>query len=350
MLVKNMENKFKNSIYDFELDFIIKEINNNKYNIIGIQLPEGIKKYALNIVNYIEKYTTSKVFISSKICFGSCDLDINILDYVDAMFHFGHSKIKSCIPMNLKKKIYFIELKSYYNENFIIKKLTEYLLDCDENNIGLFSTIQYIYKLDIIQKKLIENTKKNIKIYSGDNRVCYPGQVLGCNFSSLKNGINNKCEMFIFIGNGEFHPLGMSIIANKEIICIDPQTLIITKINSRNYYLKRHAIISNLIYKQKKSYGILISTKLGQNRKELAFKIYESMLKLNLNVYLIILDNITPNLLRSFNVDAFINTACPRLSLDDSSLFHVPIITAQEFEIIIGKEKWENLNIDEILE
>ena len=345
-----MNEQIENSIYDFELDFIINEIKNNKYQIIGIQLPEGIKKYTLSIINYIEKYTKSKVFTSAKICFGSCDIDINILDYVDALFHFGHSIIKSCIPFDLKKKIYFIELKSDYDEYLIIQKLSKYLLNFNEKKIGLFSTIQYIHKINTIQKELTKKIMKDIKIYHGDNRICYPGQVLGCNFSSLKNGIIDNCELFIFIGNGEFHPLGMSIVANKEIICIDPQTLIITKINSRNYYLKRHAIISNLIYKQKKNYGILISTKVGQNRKELAFKIYESMLKLKLNVYLIILDNITPDLLRSFNVDAFINTACPRLSLDDSSLFHVPIITAQEFDIIIGKEKWENLNIDEILE
>lgn len=335
--------------YDFELDFIISEINKNKYKTIGIQLPEGVKMYAIFISDYIKKQTNSNVIISADICFGACDLDLTIINYIDALFHFGHSPILSCIPINLKHKIYFIELKCYFNVEKVAQKIKNYLCK-NINIIGLTSTIQYVHQLQDLRNILNQNTKFQFIIGNGDKRISYPGQIIGCNFSCTKNYINNKCERYIYIGNGDFHPIGISITTKKDVICIDPNSLEIKEINNKTYFMKRHAIISNLIELNPKKYGILISTKPGQYREKLAKLIDQKISSLKLSAYIIFVNLITPDILRSFDVDVFINTACPRLAIDDSSIFHVPVITPKEFEIIIGDKMWENLEIDEILE
>jgi 2-(3-amino-3-carboxypropyl)histidine synthase len=42
-------------------------------------------------------------------------------------------------------------------------------------------------------------------------------------------------------------------------------------------------------------------------------------------------------------IDAFVNTACPRISLDDSANFRKPILTKTETLVAIGELPWEEL-------
>ena len=53
--------------------------------------------------------------------------------------------------------------------------------------------------------------------------------------------------------------------------------------------------------------------------------------------------------LRNLGFDAYVNTACPRLALDDQSRFPVPLLSPAEFEIALGLRKWEDYEIDEIV-
>jgi len=40
---------------------------------------------------------------------------------------------------------------------------------------------------------------------------------------------------------------------------------------------------------------------------------------------------------------AFVNTACPRVGLDDASRFSKPILTYQETLVMLGEMSWEEL-------
>jgi len=41
-------------------------------------------------------------------------------------------------------------------------------------------------------------------------------------------------------------------------------------------------------------------------------------------------------------VDAFVNTACPRL-VEDFVHFEKPVISAKEFEVVLGERRWEDI-------
>ena len=74
--------------FDLELDKVIKEIKKNKPKTVCIQLPDGLKPKANEIVNKIESETSSKIFIWLGSCFGSCDLPPI---KPDLLIQFGHS-------------------------------------------------------------------------------------------------------------------------------------------------------------------------------------------------------------------------------------------------------------------
>jgi 2-(3-amino-3-carboxypropyl)histidine synthase len=42
-------------------------------------------------------------------------------------------------------------------------------------------------------------------------------------------------------------------------------------------------------------------------------------------------------------VDIFVNTACPRLAIDDAAKFNNSILLPKEILVAIGKMEWENL-------
>ena len=62
------------------------------------------------------------------------------------------------------------------------------------------------------------------------------------------------------------------------------------------------------------------------------------------------MDLVTPDQLLQFKVDAYVNTACPRLAIDGIGRFQSPMLTPQEFEIVLGEREWEKLVLDEITE
>jgi 2-(3-amino-3-carboxypropyl)histidine synthase len=42
-------------------------------------------------------------------------------------------------------------------------------------------------------------------------------------------------------------------------------------------------------------------------------------------------------------IDAFVNTACPRIALDDASRFLKPVLLVKEAMVLVGELTWEEL-------
>ena len=76
--------------YDLELDKVVEKIKKNKAKKVVIQLPDGLKPRATEIVFYLEKQTNSEIFIWFGSCYGSCDVP-NLKDF-DLLIQFGHSE------------------------------------------------------------------------------------------------------------------------------------------------------------------------------------------------------------------------------------------------------------------
>jgi diphthamide biosynthesis enzyme Dph1/Dph2-like protein len=78
-------------MYTLELDRVVKEIKKGTVNRVLIQLPDGLKPKANEIVERIEKETDAEVYIWLSSCFGGCDIPLGDLLNVDLVVQFGHS-------------------------------------------------------------------------------------------------------------------------------------------------------------------------------------------------------------------------------------------------------------------
>jgi 2-(3-amino-3-carboxypropyl)histidine synthase len=323
-----------NNQFDFDLERIIDIIKEKHFTIVGLQFPEGFKRQAITIAGKLEEQTGAGILISGNPCFGACDIDTTLSGKVEIMFHFGHSK------MGNYHNVVFIETRSNVDVLPCVKTALPLLA---ANKIGLITTVQHIHKLDEIANFLLENGKKGIT-GKGDIRVGYPGQVLGCNFTAARI----DCDEYLYIGSGIFHPLGVAIATGKRVVAADPYLNQAIEVSPEKFLRKRSGYIAKSM--DAMVFGIIVSSKSGQNRIDLAKKLAQIAREHGKKAQIIMMDLVTPDQLLAFKVDAYVNTACPRITIDDAERFHVPVLTPQEFEIVIGERTWDALVMDEILD
>ncbi|CAG0971067.1 hypothetical protein METP3_01492 [Methanosarcinales archaeon] len=320
--------------FDFDLERIINIIKEKHFKTVGLQFPEGFKRQAFSISQMLEERTGAGILISGNPCFGACDIDTTLSGKVDVMFHFGHSK------MGNFDNVVFIETRSNVDVLPCVKTALPLLA---ANKIGLITTVQHIHKLDEISSFLREIGMEGVS-GKGDLRVSYPGQVLGCNFTAARV----DCDEYLYIGSGIFHPLGVAIATGKRVVAADPYLNKAIEVSPEKFLRKRSGYIAKSM--DAKVFGIIVSSKSGQNRIDLAKKLAQIAGEHGKKAQIIIMDLVTPEQLLAFKVDAYVNTACPRITIDDAERFHVPVLTPQEFEIVLGERMWDALVMDEILE
>ena len=96
-------------------------------------------------------------------------------------------------------------------------------------------------------------------------------------------------------------------------------------------------------------YGILIGEKPGQMRRTLALRMKRMLERHGKKGYLLALEHVGPELIDFYPVDAFVNTACPRIAIDDAVKYAKPLITPFELEVTLGEKDWgEGYRFDEI--
>ena len=94
-----------------------------------------------------------------------------------------------------------------------------------------------------------------------------------------------------------------------------------------------------------KTVGIIVSTKSGQKRADLARR----LAALSPAAVIVTMQEVSPDELLNLGFACYVNTACPRLAYDDQVRFPVPVLSPQEFEILCGTRHWDDYAVDEIL-
>ncbi len=167
------------SMYNMDLDRVISKINSKDAKNVGLQFPEGLKMQAIKIARKIESETDATVIISGDPCFGACDVsDYKMKGSVDLIVHYGHT------PLPLKYEVPTIFVEAYAKID--LKKDLEKCLDAlkDYSKVALVTTTQHLHLLNEIRDYLEDNGKE---VVLGSSKSTRKGQVLGCNFSSIKD-------------------------------------------------------------------------------------------------------------------------------------------------------------------
>ena len=322
--------------FDLEEERVKQEILKLGAKRVLIQLPEGLKPEAPHIAKTVEKFGVLPI-VSADPCYGACDLAIAEAESlgVDLIIHYGHSKL---VRYERVPTLY-VEARAAVNVNSAVEKALPLLEKW--HKIGLATTVQHVQTLDEVRETLVRAGKT---VMIGDTRrLNYPGQVIGCDYSNAIS-IAKDVEAFLFIGGGQFHALGVALSTSKPTVVADPfdDTSFSVDKEAEKIFKQRWAMIEDA--KEAKNFGVLLGIKPGQRRLEEALQVKEKLEGNGKTAYLLAAREITPEALMEFpTIDAFVNTACPRISLDDSANFRKPILTKNETLVVVGELPWEEL-------
>jgi len=81
--------------HDFQLEELVEKIKENDNRLIALQVPEGLKMQALEMMDSIETETSAKVVLAADPCYGACDLVHDKMQRmgVELVAHMGHSQM-----------------------------------------------------------------------------------------------------------------------------------------------------------------------------------------------------------------------------------------------------------------
>ena len=322
--------------FDFEEERIKQEITRLGAKRVLLQMPEGLKPYAPEIAKIVEQSGAVPI-ISADPCYGACDLAISEAQSLgaDLIVHFGHAKFVKHEPV----PTIYVEARATVTVDAAI--LAALPLLKDYKKIGLATSVQHLQMLNEA-KDLLVNAGKTVII--GDVRqIASAGQVTGCNFSNAKS-IAAEVEAFVFVGGGMFHALGIALSTSKPTFIADPYDNRAFQVDEEAQKIFKQRFASIEEAKAAQAFGVFVGLKPGQKHLDAALEVKALAEKHGKTAFLLAAREITPDTLLEFpTLDAFVNTACPRISMDAPGKFQKPVLTVNEFMVALGEVSWENL-------
>lgn len=316
--------------FDFELERVVQEVEERDAEKVALQFPQGLKRRATAVVDALRERTDAEYLVSGEPCYGACDLDEWLLKRTDVLVHFGHSPIRN------SRSVVYVEMQSHAEIQGVVQESIEELEKDVE--VALVTTAQHSHKF-AEAKEILEEQGFDVKTSMGDDRLDKEGQVLGCNYTS----VDATAPQVLYLGGGDFHPVGLAMDhPDKRLVVADPVNDEVRLVDGERFIRQRYAAIARAQDRNPDKWGVILSTKIGQKREELAYSLVEQYD----DTYLITMDEVTPDRLLHFDADAYVNTACPRITTDDGPRFDDPVLTPTEFEIARGERDWEDLEFD----
>ncbi|QRF75467.1 S-adenosyl-L-methionine:L-histidine 3-amino-3-carboxypropyltransferase [Thermoplasmatales archaeon] len=330
-------------MFSVDVNDTIQKLQQMGARKILLQLPDGLKPHAFDYFNALS--AKFSVIISSDPFYGACDVG-NAEQYrdVDCIVQYGHSEIPN---VKYPKPMIFQEAR---NETAVTinPEIFGILVQSGFKRIGLLSSIQYMDRM-METRKILENLGLKVVVGRQDSRIAYPGQVLGCNFSSA-HSISMDVDAYLIVSTGKFHAIGVQLSTDKEVFLLDLNYLSLQTIRDEkdSFLRKRYARISKAL--DAKKFCVVFDTKIGQYRKRLADVLMTQIREMGKDGVLLSANEVKPSDYENLRCDAVIFTGCPRVPIDDEDRFSMPILTPPEFQTLFGFKKTKNYVMDEIVE
>ena len=321
--------------YNFEIHKTIWRIQSEKASLVALQFPEGLLMYSCVITDILSKWGNTKVIILGDVTYGACCID----DFssqklgADLLIHYGHSCLVPIGVTRIKVMYVFVEIK--FDESHLIQCLTKAF--SSDTRMAIMGTIQFtsvVYAAHAQLRSAFPNALiPQAKPLSG-------GETLGCTAPVLED-----VDILVFVADGRFH-LEAAMIRNPSVTAYryDPYG---KKITHESYDIdKMKAIRKSAIIKAQDchTFGLVLGT-LGRQGSIAIFKRIRDLLRSRgKKLVPFLMAEINPVKLELMQgIDAWIQVACPRLSIDWSDSFDKPILTPYELEVAMKETAWREV-------
>jgi 2-(3-amino-3-carboxypropyl)histidine synthase len=305
----------------------------------ALQVPAGLVRNSADLADELARRTGARVTLVNRACFGACDGPTpDEVPGADAVLALGHSPIPN---VRLPLPTYFVEMRSPPVDP---EPLADLLAAAPlPRRLGLVASVQH---MDLVEplRAALGRRGFDLPVAPGDRRLAYAAQALGCNYSSSE-AIAAQVEAFLFLGTGRFHPRGLALATARPVWSFDPLQRELEPAIDREKLLSER-LLTVAQARDARRWGILVSSFPGQHRPAMAEALRRRAEASGRFAVPIVFTRLSPADLLGRDLDAYVNTACPRIATDDREQFERPILTPPEFLMALGELPLDRYRFD----
>ncbi|KAL7166743.1 hypothetical protein ACSBR2_037422 [Camellia fascicularis] len=342
------------SNYNFEVHKSIYRVLSTNSKRIALQFPEGLLMYSLVLSDIFTSFAAvESCFILGDVTYGACcvdDLSAAALS-ADLLIHYGHSCLVPIDNTSIPCLYVFVDIK--IDVNRLIETIKLNFDSFIHKQIVLAGTIQFANAIRAAKPEL---ETLGFRVLVPQSKPLSAGEVLGCTAPSIvkkTTGFNDDEIVIVFVADGRFH-LEAFMIANPKIRAFryDPYigSLFLEEYDHKGMKeSRRNAIVKA---REAKNWGIVMGTLGRQGNPRILDRLVKKMREKGLAWTVVLMSELSPMRIALFGdwVDAWIQIACPRLSIDWGDAFAKPLLTPFEAEICLGDLPgwWERKPVEDL--
>jgi 2-(3-amino-3-carboxypropyl)histidine synthase len=322
--------------YEFEVPKTIWRLRQAGAKGCALQFPEGLLMYACIIADILERFAKVTTLVMGDVTYGACCVD----DFTaralgcDFLVHYGHSCL---VPIDVSKiNILYVFVDIKIDVEHLVMSLKHNFKP--EDRVVLAGTIQFGTAINVARAELADYFQD---VLVPQAKPLSKGEVLGCTSPEF-----GAYDLLVFIADGRFH-LESVMIQNPHIPTFykyDPYNKALTI--EKYDYTSMHTIRKDAIERAKKgrTFGIVLGTLGRQGNPHIVERLRALVESKGCESVVVMLSEIFPAKLDLFpQVDAWIQVACPRLSIDWGYAFTKPLLSPYEAEVALNGLTWKEV-------
>ena len=306
---------------------IFDVIRERKPRVVAFNGPEGIMSKIQDVADKVSNEFGISAYIIGDTCYGSCDINSHAADLIgaDILFHIGHT-----ISMeDFGSKIVLVDALDDISFDSVAEKCATELKDY--KTLSIVTDSQHLHQVNNV-KEILERHGFNVIVGKGKGQL-NDGQVFGCEFYPAFD-VRESVDAYVFLGQSSFHAAGVALSSGKPTYILDPYYDEVSDVTKFAYDLQKKSILA--IYKalDADTIGLVVGLKEGQFMLNRVIELKKELEKHGKKVQLIAMTEVTDERLRVFrDIDAFIQVACPRISIDNT--FSKPVLSVPQANALI---------------
>jgi len=319
---------------------VFEIIEAKRPKVVLVNAPGGLLKQTKQLMERVrEKYGVTSI-LSGDSCFGVCDTADDDVEKVqaDLALHIGHNAAVT----EVGDYTYLIDALDDVAFDEVVETAVKTL--SPYKRIGLATFSQHLHQLKPV-KMMLE--ARGFRVVIGKrNNLMLEGQVFGCDFST-SFPIRDDVDAFALLGESEFHAVGLTLATGKPTFMLDPYMNEVTDMQAAAEERRKRAVLA--VYKalDAKVFGVITGLKEGQKMLGRSRWISKRLEMNGREVIQLAMRDVTAERLAPHReINAFVQTACPRISIDGFT-FDRPVLSIPQADALValmeGREPGEFL-------
>ena len=311
-------------------------IRDNSPASVALNGPEGMLPQVQRAASSISGEFGIPAYVLGDATWGACDLNMAGARTLsaDILFNIGHTVSTEQVG----RGAYMINAYDDVRFDAVAARAAALLAG---RTVSLLTDSQHLDQVDAVRDAL-EAGGATVVVGRGKGQL-NDGQVFGCEFypaldaagrGTGSEGPEKAADCNAFMGQSTFHAAGVALATGLPTYVLDPYFGEVRDVTEFAAELRKRATLAVYKAAEAESFGVVVGLRDGQMSKTAGLRVKKDLEAAGKSVQLIALTDITNDALRRFTgIDAFVQTACPRISTDNR--FDVPVLSIPQSKALI---------------